>query len=303
MKSIAASTTHFISHSFVAACTVGASMLVPIQAKAADSADAVVARAERAMGASSLNSLRFSGSGSGAIFGQSYEPGGSWPKVTISSFSRVLDYRNSALREESARSRAEPLGGGALPLMGTGEQRQIGFLQGAYAWNQVGQAMAAAPAALDARVHDLWTSPHGVLQAAKRNRATVQFRNEGGKSLAVVSFIEAGAMTASAFINEDGLVERVEAKHPHSVTGDLAVVTRYSEYREHNGVRFPMRVVQSHAGATTLDLEVKEVEINVATSIQVPEPVRTFAERVVAEKLADGVWFLAGGSHNSVAIE
>ena len=30
---------------------------------------------------------------------------------------------------------------------------------------------------------------------------------------------------------------------------------------------------------------------------------RTAAERVTAEKVADGVWFIAGGSHNSVAIE
>ena len=36
-----------------------------------------------------------------------------------------------------------------------------------------------------------------------------------------------------------------------------------------------------------------------------PCPTRcaTPAERVTAEKVADGVWFIAGGSHNSVAIE
>jgi glyoxylase-like metal-dependent hydrolase (beta-lactamase superfamily II) len=35
----------------------------------------------------------------------------------------------------------------------------------------------------------------------------------------------------------------------------------------------------------------------------VPDNVRNFSERVTADKVADGVWFLAGGSHNSVAIE
>jgi hypothetical protein len=35
----------------------------------------------------------------------------------------------------------------------------------------------------------------------------------------------------------------------------------------------------------------------------VPDSVRSFAERVTADPVAAGVWFLAGGSHNSVAIE
>jgi len=35
----------------------------------------------------------------------------------------------------------------------------------------------------------------------------------------------------------------------------------------------------------------------------VPEAARNQAERVVVERLGAGVWFLAGGSHNSVAVE
>src|SRR6185436_4219495 len=34
-----------------------------------------------------------------------------------------------------------------------------------------------------------------------------------------------------------------------------------------------------------------------------PDNVRAAVERVTTEKVADGVWFVAGGSHNSVAIE
>ena len=37
--------------------------------------------------------------------------------------------------------------------------------------------------------------------------------------------------------------------------------------------------------------------------MRVPDAARNAAERVTSEKVADGVWFLAGGSHNSVAIE
>ena len=52
-----------------------------------------------------------------------------------------------------------------------------------------------------------------------------------------------------------------------------------------------------------LDIPVKEVQPNAPADFQVPELVRTATERVTAEKLADGVWFIAGGSHHSVAIE
>ena len=272
-------------------------------ALAAVSADGVLARAERALGSARVKSIRFAGTGTGSTFGQAFEPGGAWPKLTISAFSRVMDYPAAAMREDSARARSEVNGGGAVPLMGTGEQRISAFLNETYAWNMAGQTPAAAPVALEARQHDLWTSPHGVLIAARRNKATVDFKTEAGKSLAAVSFTEPGVMAAVAYINGDGLVERVEARIPHPVTGDTLVVTRYTDYRAYGGAMFPARIVQSHFGQPTLDIEVKEVEINPATGFVAPDAVRAFAEKVASTQAAEGVWFLAGGSHNSVVIE
>ena len=86
-----------------------------------ESADAILHRAEVAMGGTTLRGISFSGGGSGATFGQAFEPGTAWPKITYASFSRMADYENAAFREDAARSRAEPTGGGAVPLMGSGE--------------------------------------------------------------------------------------------------------------------------------------------------------------------------------------
>ena len=277
---------------------------LPLSIGAAEDAESLLRRAERAMGGTEVKTIRFAGSGSGATFGQAYKPGMAWPKLTYSNFVRVADYENAAFREDFARSRAEPNGGGAVPLQGTGEQRASAFLRGADAWNQVGPtAFAPALAAVDGRIHDLWTTPHGVIKAALKNKATVSFRTEGGKSLAAVSFTEPGRFAATAFINTDNLVERVDSKMPHPVTGDLATVTTYSDYRDHNGVKFPMRMRQSQGSFPVLDVEFKEVVVNQPAGIQTPDNVLNATERVVAEKVADGVWFLAGGSHNSVAIE
>ena len=261
-------------------------------------AQAVLREADRAMGGADLKSLRYAGSGTGASFGQAYQPGMAWPRVNISSFTRVLDYEAGAMREDAARSRAEPTGGSALPL--AGEQRATALVREGHAWNLVAGAPVASPVALPGRVHDLWTSPHGVVKAGMRNAAAT-LRTEGGKR--VVSFADAGRFTASVWISDDGFVERVDSVQPNAVLGDTPTVTLYSGYRDHAGVRFPSHIQQHQGGFPVLDIQVKEVEPNAPAGIEVPAAVASFAERVAPEKAAEGVWFLAGGSHNSVLIE
>jgi len=266
-------------------------------------AAALLKRASAAMGADNLKTLRYTGSGSGGQFGQAYRPDKPWPKVNYPSYERLIDYRVPATVETVVRSRAEPTGGGAIPI--TGEVRSGGAVSGAYAWN-IAATGAATPrqAAREARLHDLWITPHGAIMAAQRNGAKLQFRTEGDKELAVVSFSEPGILTATVFITDGYLVDRVESRVPDPVLGDTIVVTTYSDYRGFGGgFYFPTRIRQSMAGSPVLDLQVKEVQPNARVEIAVPENVRAATERVVAEKAADGVWFLAGGSHNSVAIE
>jgi glyoxylase-like metal-dependent hydrolase (beta-lactamase superfamily II) len=264
-----------------------------------EDAQAVLQEADQAMGGANLKTLSYTASGTGGTFGQAYQPGSAWPRINVTSFTRVLDYENGALREESVRTRAEPTGGGALPLMGTGEQRTNAYLRGSYAWSMAGANAAGSPGAVDGRIHDLWTTPHGVIKAAMKNKATLHM--EGGKR--VVSFGEPGRFRAVAWIGADGMVERVDSVQPNPVLGDMPTVTTYSGYRDYGGVKFPTHIQQSQGGFPVLDLEVKEVRANAPAGIEVPPPVRSFTERVASEKAADGVWFLGGGTHNSVLIE
>jgi glyoxylase-like metal-dependent hydrolase (beta-lactamase superfamily II) len=267
------------------------------------SAGEVLQKAERAMGAAGLKTLRYTATGTGTIFGQAHQPGTAWPKVNVSNFMRLHDYDNAALRQDQAISRAEPNGGGAVPLMGQGEQRSVGMLMGASAWNMVGPAPVASPVALDQRIHDLWTSPHGIIKAALKNQATASSRSVDGQSYTALSFTQPGRFMATAFLNAQGLVERVESRVPNPVMGDTEVLTQYSDYKDYSGVKFPSRIRQSQGGSPVLDVQVSEVQVNPPSDIAVPELVRTAAERAVAEKAAEGVWFIGGGSHNSVAIE
>ena len=236
-------------------------------------------------------------------FGQAYRPGEAWPKISYSSFVRTADYANAAFREDAARTRAEPTGGGAIPLMGTGEQRTSGWMRGASAWNMVGNNAIAAPLALSGRTHDLWTSPHGVIKAALANQPRVRMRSDGERTLAAVSFEVPGQYRATALINGAGMVEQIESVQPNPVIGDTRSTIRFSEYRDVGAIRFPMRIQQNMGGHPVLDLAVMDVKVNAVAGNEIPPAVPGFAERVVTDKAADGVWFLAGGSHNSVAIE
>ena len=280
---------------------VATALLLSSCAQMGQDPDAVLRNADTAMGASMLKTLRYAGSGTGATFGQAWQPGMAWPRLNITSFSRVLDYENGAMREDSARNRAEPNGGGALPSIGTGEQRTTALVRGGFACNMTGPAPVAAPLAVDGRIHDLWTTPHGVIKAALKNKDGATSRSEGGKS--IVSFSEPGRFKAVVWIGADGLVERIDSVLPNAVLGDTQVQTQYSDYRDYGGVKFPSRIRQSQGGFPVLDLQVAEVQPNAPAGIEVPALVQSFTERVVVEKAAEGVWFLGGGSHNSVAVE
>ncbi len=264
-------------------------------------ASGVLKRAASAMGAGDLKSIRYAGEGIGYTFGQAYKPGMAWPKITVHSQIRTINYETASMREEITLSRAEPRGGGGYPP--AAQQKNDQYVSGAYAWNVAGNTPQPGARFVADRVHQLWITPHGVIKAAMKNNAALVWKNQGGKSLAAVSFTEPGRFAATVFINEDYLVERVESRLPDAVLGGTPGGTLYSDYRDFGGVKFPGRIRQSLGGFPVLDVAIKAVQPNAPADIQLPDSVRSAQERVTADQVAEGVWFIAGGSHNSVAIE
>ncbi len=261
----------------------------------ADAGDALT-RAVQAMG--SLETLRYVAEGSGQTYGQPFEPNGPWPKVTLHTFTRTIDVPRGAMRDEVVMSRAEPRGGGGYPL--EGRQRNDQFIVGNVAWNVVGGSVVPGARFATDRMHQLWITPHGVLEAARRRGAVV---DAGGG----FAFDEPGRFRARVSVDTRGLVTQVDSVVADAVLGDNPVVTTYADYRDAGGgVMFPTRIRQSAGGQTTLDLVVKDVQVNAPVAIDlpgVPEAARHTVERATAQKLADGVWIVGGGSHHSVLVE
>ena len=103
------------------------------------------------------------------------------------------------------------------------------------------------------------------------------------------------------------LVERVEAVIPNPVLGDTPVEITYADYKDFGGVKFPTRIRQSAGGFPTLDLtrdrrEAQRRRRHPGARRRPPGRAGVYA-RVATQMVADGVWYLTGGSHHSVVIE
>ena len=88
---------------------------------------------------------------------------------------------------------------------------------------------------------------------------------------------------------------------------------RYLDYRDYGGVKFPTEI-HVHRGNRFLDdghdfyeVQVGGVQVNPrVAALTIPDAVRQATVRPVrveSQRVADGVWLIAGGSHNSVAVE
>jgi glyoxylase-like metal-dependent hydrolase (beta-lactamase superfamily II) len=261
-----------------------------------------------ALGVAKIKTLRFTGSGANFSVGQNFSPSEPWPRVTVKSYTASINYDTGSMRQELLREMGTvmPRGGGA-PF--TGEQRQDQVVSGSYAWNVATAAPGAAPPppapqpgnAVE-RMLALWATPQGFVKAAMTNNATTK-KTEGGTE---VSFTVGGKYKMVGILNAQNKVERVQTWIDQPIVGDMLVETVYSGYKDFGGVMFPTRSVQSQDGFPTLDLTIVSVTANPAIDITVPDNVRTAQPapvRVESAKLADGVFYLTGGSHHSLAVE
>ena len=121
-----------------------------------------------------------------------------------------------------------------------------------------------------------------------------------------VSFTVAGKYKMTGLLNAQNQVERVQTWIDQPIVGDMLVETVYRDYKPFGAVTFPSHIVQSQDGFPTLDITVSSVTANGAVDIAVPDNVRAAQPapvRVESAKLADGVFYLTGGSHHSLAVE
>jgi glyoxylase-like metal-dependent hydrolase (beta-lactamase superfamily II) len=214
---------------------------------------------------------------------------------------------------------------------------QLFFVNGTFGWHMDGsesQPVAAAPEDAERWQVDLWINPHGFLKAARLPGANPKavWRWELGESgrdghttipekVAVVSIQLLGKYRVDATINKQNLLQRIHTWVPDPVLGDMNYEHEFTNdnYADlGDGIRFPTAwhhhdgwddnfgALNVSAGHNGFGGVMKDIQANVCPDpVTVPEQVRRadFRVRVEPRKLADGVYWMGGSTHNSVAVE
>src|SRR5215471_4517244 len=97
---------------------------------AAQDAASLLQAADKAMGASAVKSVVYSGAGTMRYVGQSFDPNGDWPRVPMTSYTATIDYGSKSSKEDYAVDLSKKERGGGLPV-----PHITSFVSGTYAWN------------------------------------------------------------------------------------------------------------------------------------------------------------------------
>jgi len=308
--------------SAVLALTVGTA-----SAQAIKDVRSVLEASLKAMGGTNLRTIRFSASGWSSRIGQTYGLAEDWPHYEVAGYTRAIDYDAQWSREDYTRRQ------GKYPLLGRPpmpDEHVTTILSGNYAWDMQGDKPVPLTSLYldgvsyaDLRQLDLAITPHGFLKAAlaAKDATAITLPIVGasdaglaayGRKVTIVSFT-IGKYRINGTINDRNLVELTDTWFPNPVYGDMDFEMRYTKYKNFDGVQFPT-MLHVHQGDPRLnpahnyyEYNVTEVKANVpVTTIPVPDVVRTATMppvKVESQRLADGLWLLGGGTHNSVLVE
>src|SRR5215510_8043347 len=256
----------------------------------AQDAKSVIDNASKAMG--SLKSVEYSGSGFDYAIGQNVNPNSPWPKFIDKTYKRTMNFETPAYHMERTRMQGEnpPRGGGQQPI--------------------VGEQMQNVPVVVTANTPwvqqlELWMMPHGFLQAAAKNNATLATKTVGGKKYNVLTFTGQNKAKVNGYINDQNMVERVETWIDNAMLGDMLFDSTYTGYKDFAGVKFPTKIVQKQGDFPILDLTITDVKPNMAANIPAPAaqaPAAAAAPAVPSEKLSDGVYLILGG-YAAIAVD
>jgi len=127
----------------------------------------------------------------------------------------------------------------------------------------------------------------------------------------VITFADSdGAQIALYIDGQTRRLSKYETLADNAVLGDVANEVVFTDYRAVNGVQLPYRVVNRSGGELIQDLQFSEIKANSGAADSLFDPpsgavagkALPGATTVVATKLADGVFFVEGSSHNSLAV-
>nr|WP_315476050.1 MBL fold metallo-hydrolase [uncultured Undibacterium sp.] len=177
------------------------------------------------------------------------------------------------------------------------------------AWSVNGRVNSAALMDVNDRQLELWMSPFGIIKLARAAGAAAKLDIDPRSGQRILSFPYKNTQVRATLL-DNNLIDRVDYQSASPLHGDMRNALVFGNYRQFEGFRYPSHIVRYENDLPTLDTWINSATINGQTVVSVPpEVLERFAAAVgkapvvTVEKLAPGVFFLAGESHHSTAIE
>ena len=186
----------------------------------------VINNVTKAMGSANLKTIRYSGSGSSYAAGKDV----TWVK----SYRRDIDLSGPSTRIQIVRDQGIP---------------------------PVDQSIGAD--ATWSKQFELWTNPWMFVTAAGANNATVSSQTVFAQKYTVVTFMLRNKYKVSGFINDQNMIEKIQAWIDPNET---LVETTYREYQDFKGMKFPTMIIEKQAGELALIVIVNDVTANPTTN-------------------------------------
>jgi glyoxylase-like metal-dependent hydrolase (beta-lactamase superfamily II) len=307
-----------------------AAMALTVGHAAAQEVDAraTLRAAIEAMGTNDVRTVTYSGAGFSSRIGQQFSVDAGWPTYEVADYTRSIDYAAGWSREDYIQRQGRYPTFGRVPMS---DQKITAIVRGEYAWDMRGDSpvpllrpyLDGAPYG-ELRQLEIAVTPHGFLKAAIEadDASAIQLTYVGasdfglsqfGRTVTIVSFTFLDKYRINGTINDENLVELVDTWIPNPFYGDMNYELRYTRYEDFDGIKHPM-LLHTHQADPRMnpahnyfEYTLTDVEINApVATMAVPNAVRNAKPQpanVVSEQLADGVWLLGGGTHNSLLVE
>jgi glyoxylase-like metal-dependent hydrolase (beta-lactamase superfamily II) len=277
------------------------------------------------IGANGLRTLQFSGSsGFSAAPGASHSPNDDWPRFELTAYRRQIDFDAGFLRDTLTRRQgAYPRVGGTQGVPAQGSHTLDVALRGDIAWTLAGGGagpldregyMDGVPVA-DVRKLEVLLTPHGFVKAALAPGANPKMMRSfpHGEPTTYVEIMALGKYRVTADINDRSEIIHTQTRVANPIFGDMLYEYRYGDYEQFGSVKYPTYVHHHQGdellnrGHNVLDVSVSSAQANVPIEVLAPPASATKLpidlSTVESQALADGIWYIGGIRHGSVAVE
>ncbi|MBI4522025.1 MAG: MBL fold metallo-hydrolase [Gemmatimonadetes bacterium] len=252
-----------------------------------------------------VSTLVLEGSGTNGTLGQNLTPDSDLPIFNVTRFQRSIDFTNERARQEQDLTAAFATALAPIRRQNFGVDGDIGY-------NAEANGRATRISDLDAkgrRAEYILHHPIGVIQTALDPAARVS----GARHIEGMDVVDittaAGDQLTLVVDGTSGLPVRITSTSYNTNLGDVTLETTLSNYQQVEGLMLPTRIASKIDRWPVAEIGISATAVNADVGdLAAPEAVRATAAatptvNVTVEQVADGIWLLAGQSHNSVLVE